>query len=355
MTAASRPAVRRLLHRAVPAHFPDPVGLAMRLIRSRDRAARFAMMTSALGVAAAPLDALFSLFERRIERDGGEPRLPIVLVVGAPRTGTTVVAQTLAAGLPVSYFNNLSAVFPRSPIVAQRLFAPWLRPPAADFRSYYGRSVRFAGFNDALHLWDRWLGSDRKHLPAALSDRAVRDMRRFFGAYQRAFGKPIVNKHNSLNTCAHLIAKALPTTHFIAMKRDPVFLAQSLYKARLDILGDPQVWYGVEDAEGTRPVRDPVRDVCEQVRFHERKLTEQQVLIGCERFQIVSYEDFCRDPRALVRRVAETVGLSIAREAWDRLPSRFEISNRPRVAPAVFEAITERFSSSHDQGGTLHA
>ncbi|MEO5656428.1 MAG: sulfotransferase [Nitrospiria bacterium] len=338
MRTATMPAVRRLLHRALPAHFPDPFGLALRLIRSGDRAARFAMAASALGVAAWPLDAILGIIERRNERLAAEPRLPIVIVVGAPRTGTTVTAQALAAGLPVSYFNNLSEVFPRSPITANRLFGSLLRPSKPTYTSYYGRSPNFSGFSDGLQLWDRWLGPDRKHLPSELTEERRRDMRRFFGAFEQAFGKPIVNKHNSLNTRAHLVAAALPTAHFIAMTRDPVFLAQSLYKARLDILGDVRLWYGVEEDHRPQSVRDPIQDVCEQVRFHEGQLAQQQALIGPKRFWVVGYEEFCADPRRLVRRVGEEI-LGLSGEGWRDIPARFEVSNRPHVTPKVFDAI----------------
>ena len=72
-------------------------------------------------IAAAPADFALSPFERRLTQSVTVPRHPLILVCGAPRSGTTVVYQTLVNHLPVAYFSNLTALFPRSPLAAQRL------------------------------------------------------------------------------------------------------------------------------------------------------------------------------------------------------------------------------------------
>src|SRR5262249_45460471 len=103
---------RQLLHRYVPAHFHDPVGLALRLVGTGDPAAWFAMGAAAAGVAAAPLDAALSPLERRFVAKAaarGPARHPLILICGPPRSGTTIVYQTLINHLPLAYFSNLTA------------------------------------------------------------------------------------------------------------------------------------------------------------------------------------------------------------------------------------------------------
>src|SRR5688572_28423014 len=101
--------VRRWLHRVIPSHFHDPVGLTRRLLRTGDPAALFAMRSAILGVLAAPLDRVLEIAERRRYRIAPPPRLPQVIVCGAPRTGTTLAAQVLIDQLPVAYLNNLTS------------------------------------------------------------------------------------------------------------------------------------------------------------------------------------------------------------------------------------------------------
>jgi hypothetical protein len=326
----------QLLKRYVPGHFNDPVGLAVRLLRTGDPAAWFARAAAAAGVAAAPLDALLQRAERRYLESPAQAKLPLLFICGPPRSGTTVVYQTLVNHLPVAYLSNLTALFPRSPLTAQRLLGRFLRRPDSTARSYYGRTAGLNGTNDALYIWDRWLGADRRRPPQSLSADAQSDMRRFFAACGRLFGHALVNKNNNLNASAHLVAQCLPEAHFICLARNRRDLAQSLYRARCDIHGAPDQPYGLDANCGL--TANPVRSVCEQVAWFERLAIEQRQRIGEKRFWIVQYEDFCRDPSDLVRRVANEV-LGDARCVREPLAAAYRIPSRDKVAADIAARI----------------
>ena len=119
-----RPSGETLLQKYVPGHFNNPVGLAVRLVRSGDRAALYAMWTAALGIALTPLDFLLALREGQLYDDAPEPDLPIVLVCGPSRAGTTLAEQVLIATTRPVYLNNLTSLFPRSPIIARCHWSP---------------------------------------------------------------------------------------------------------------------------------------------------------------------------------------------------------------------------------------
>jgi hypothetical protein len=313
--------LRPWLHRFIPSHFHDPVGLTRRLLRSGDPAAHFAMRTALLGVLAIPFDLVLQVAEQRRYRKAPAPRLPLLFICGAPRTGTTLVEQVLIDHLPVAYINNLTAVFPRAPLTANRLFRP--APVRGEaYHSYYGRTTGFAGPNDGLHLWDRWLGADRTKIPTSLSAAQQQAMRQFFGALELISGRPVLAKNNSLNACANLVAEVFDRAFFICMTRDPRFLAQAQLRARLDIQGADHIAYGLTGSpgSGTAPA-DVIEDVCRQVLYHQQLVQEQQRLIGAERFWVIQYETFCADPSALVDAVA------VRMTGHPRPPSA------PRIAP----------------------
>lgn len=166
-------------------------------------------------------------------------------------------------------------------------------------------------------------------------------MIRFFGALEQISQKPLVNKNNSLNTRAKAIADIFENSYFICMRRDPIFLAQSLLQARIDIRGD--VHFGLWVDNPNKPKNqstDYVEDVCDQVMFHERKIQEQQQIIGSERFWIVSYEEFCRRPEELVKRVSEQIlNQRIDIEGLRATLKPFDVSNKIRLDPELFEKI----------------
>ncbi|MCC6848698.1 MAG: sulfotransferase [Deltaproteobacteria bacterium] len=332
----------RPFRRLVPANFRDPVGLARRILASRDRAAYFAVASTALAAVAAPLDALLAAtLERRLLDGHVAPKKPVVIVTGAPRSGTTVLSQALIHHLPVTYFDNLTAVFPRAPIAAHRLFGRFLPKPARTLHSYYGRTSGFASENDGLHLWDRWLGADRYAVPERLDAETAAGLRRFVAAWEHAFGRALVNKNNALATGVPAIAEALPTSHFVYIRRDPVFTAQSILGAREAIQGTRAAPYGVNDpARHETPAR-PIEDICAQIVYHERRMEEARRIVGDGRFWVVDYESFCAEPHAIVERVGrEILGGDVDAAALRRRLPPLGNTNRPKLADAEMDEIT---------------
>jgi hypothetical protein len=320
----------------MPAHLGnDAVGLAQRVFRS-GRDGRHTIMFAGLNLMATPLDLLLARAEVKRYAAADPPELPLIFVCGAARSGTTLVASSLIRTLPVSYFTNVTAVFPRSPITAGDLLR--IRPDNSKVasRSLYGRSAGWRGASDALPLWDRWMGTDRRHMPADLTLEARAAMTSFFGAYEGWTGRPLVAKNNSLNAVAHLLADTLPNAHFICVERDPTFLAQSLLQARSFIYGDTQQAYGLAP-EG--PVAQSAVDrVIEQVEYHRDLAVEQQLRIGADRFWTVDYDAFCAEPNSLIERVAEDL-LGGAQPLTALTP--FTASREVRIDAAAFDRFEQ--------------
>lgn len=348
--SSARPSFWR---RLVPANFRDPIGLARRILASRDRAAYFAMASTALAALATPLDLLLAAtLERSALRDAETPTRPVILVTGAPRSGTTVLSQALIHHLPVTYFNNLTAVFPRAPISANRLFGRFLPKAAGTLHSFYGRTSGFASESDALHLWDRWLGPDRYAAPERLDARSAAEMRRFFAAYERAFGRPVLNKNNALATGAVAIAEALPTAHFVFIRRDPVFAVQSILGARETIQGTREAPYGVTDPARRTASATPIEEVCAQVVYHERRMEEERRLIGDQRFWVVEYEQFCVEPHAIVVRVGrEILGIDPDERALRAALPPLRNTNRSKLPSAEISEIERTLARFREDGG----
>ena len=300
------------------------------------------MRQAALGVLLSPLDLALSVAEQKRYAAAPAPLLPIVLVCGPPRSGTTLVAQLLIQQLPVAYFSNLAGIFPRAPLSAARLS----RRAGAAWRgtlgSYYGRAGTLAAPSDTLGLWDRWFGPDRDLLRSSLSLPEQDAMRRFFGAREAEDPRPLVAKNNRLNGQAALVSEVLPTARFICLERDPVFLAQSLLLARREIHGDDASAYGLHRA-GEEPGTNPVDSVCAQVMFHEQLAAEQEALLGPDRFWRVSYEQFCADPAALVGRVGREL-LGLQQETRPHPPlAPFTASRSNRLPAGMLQQIEETF------------
>ena len=316
------------------------MGLARRLLGSRDADAYAAMGHAALGVACAPLDLLLEPSERRLYQAASPPVLPQLFVCGPPRSGTTLVAQALIAHLPVAWLSNLTAVFPRSPIRAMRLFSRRLTPWRANYRSYYGRSRLLNAPNDSLQIWDRWLGADRTRLRVELTAEEREAMVRFFGALEQLTRHPLITKNNNLNLQALPVAAALPTARFLVLDREPEFLAQALLVARGEIHGKLSAPDGLHP--DFRAEDEPITSVCRQVVAHRRAGADLHAALGPARSMVLPYEEFCTHPEAAMARIATGL-LGIDPATGCPMPQglRFTVSRKRRLQPDEFAAIEE--------------
>jgi len=341
--------LRTFLHRYIPANFHDPVGLFLRLIRSGDRAAFFAMYTAALGIICTPLDLFWQRQERARYRAAAPSRQPLIFVCGAPRTGTTLTTQVLIHHLPVTYINNITSIFSRAPIVASLALCKPTHNRAIGFKSYYGKSNGFAAPNDALYLWDRWFGKDRSVIPTEMDEEAQEAMRQFFAAYEAAFQRPLVTKNNNLNSYAALVAEVLENAYFICMTREPIYHAQALLRARRDIHGDERLAYGINQPDAEKP-SSVVEDICRQTLFHAEMIEQQQARVGADRFWIVPYETFCAAPDELVKRVAEEIlGTPVDGAALKKDLPPFQSTNRVNIEPQLFEQLQQTLATYQNE------
>lgn len=344
--------MKNTLHKIIPSNFNNILGLARKLIVAKNPAGRAAMLYSVLGLLMIPLDAIFGYFERKLYT-GSKPKLPLLFVCGPPRSGTTLVAQVLMKHLPVYYFNNLTSIFPNSPILSNKVFGRFLSKGSKDisFRSLYGRTAKLGSPNDALYLWDRWTEVNRASIPEGISPENQDKMRHFFYAVEQFSGIPLVNKNNALNTYANHIAQALDTAYFICLDRNPVYLAQSQLIASKFIHGDEKIPYGVHfnvaEEDKDKQQLDPVTQVCNQVIQHREMMLKQQEQIGNKHFIIVPYEDFCEDPAKWVCKISDEIlkqpkDLDLLRKT---LPP-FQISNKVRLDKEVFKRIENCFNNT---------
>jgi len=325
------------------ANFRDPFGLLVRMLRSGDPAARSALLREVSAAALSPLDRCLQLAERRRLRSAPPSILPLLLIVGAPRSGTTLVYQLLARHLPVTYFTNLSALFPRAPLTASRLFLSRARRAPDSLHNYYGNTAGLTGPNDGFHIWNRWLGSDRYQAPESLPGDTVAAMRRFFAAWTAAFRRPLLNKNNRNTDCIGLLGRILPEAVFIVVQRDPVYVAQSLLIARQHVQGDKRRRWGLRSRDqdlATDPLGH-VDSVCRQITEIAERLETDRRALPAARIIDVQYEEFCADPAATLERVHSRVW----GPASGPLPTRGTIgpigesTNQRRVSPAEFERI----------------
>jgi hypothetical protein len=316
-TLATRTALRSIsMASSHYGNFQDPVGLVRRMLTSRNRAAFDTLALAATKVGATPVDLALARREARaVSSAAATSERPMLLIVGGPRTGSTLIYQSICQQLDVSYLDNLTAAFPRSPITFARLARRPMRPPAR-VENFYGNTSGISGPNDGFDLWNRWQGEDRYRVDVELMTRSADDMRRFFSAWSDEFSGPFVNKNNRQVSIVPELAEVLPNAVFLLIRRDPMMTAQSLLVARELVQGSRTAAWGAlgEDSDDEAGA---VRVVARQIAAIERHLDRATDALPADRVIETTYEKFCVDATGVLGRIGERIG---ARPRPDRHP-----------------------------------
>ncbi|QDV75184.1 Undecaprenyl phosphate N,N'-diacetylbacillosamine 1-phosphate transferase [Planctomycetes bacterium K2D] len=230
-------------------------------------------------------------------------------VIGAPRSGTTLMTQLLASQLDVGYVNNLVAAFWRAPVYGIHL-SKKLMPEATpmSFASRYGRTDGIAEPHEFGYFWCRLLGYSemRQRLQEAEGSVDWDCFHRQIVNMTHAFGKPMVFKSFLLSWHLRRVAEVLSRSCFVWVRRDPVENALSLLEARRQQLGSVDQWVSLKplEYEWLRS-ESPEVQVAGQVFFLEKAIREQSRMLDSSRLVEINHTDLCGDAAGAVASVAE--------------------------------------------------
>jgi hypothetical protein len=283
-------------------------------------------------------------------------------VVGAPRSGSTLLYQLLTDRFDVGYLANGHARRPGAPsLVERRRGLVRDRPPELrDYHSAFGGTAGELGPSECGPFWYRFFPRRPHYISADEFPAASRrQLRAAVGAFVEACGRPVVYK-NLVNTARiEAIAAALPEALFIAIHRDLTDNARSILDARMGVTGAYDAWWSVEPPGLERLLQLPAHEqVVEQVRALDALVARVEASIGPERVLHLAYEDLCAEPRAQLERIA-AFAAAHGCELGDRgeVPATFlEGEGDNAVPPELEEALVgyvERLDHSGSDGADL--
>lgn len=287
----------------------------------------------------------------------GEPEeYPIVFVVGPHRSGTTLFMQWLANTGAFGYPTNILSRFYAAPLIGAQIQL-LLTDPRYNFRnelsdidatvsfdSENGKTRGALGPNEFWYFWRRflpfkdldWLADDE--LLQVVDQRALRAE---LTGLTRLFRKPFALKAMILNYNIAFLDAVFAKALFVQIRRDPVTNVASMLDARKRQLGSEKEWYSFRIREyGQLENLDPIRQVAGQLHYINKAVTQGMAAVDRSRKLVVEYEQFCRDPGAVLRQLVEKLGIDESALEF-RGPRRFtptrggDLPNRAAIERAL--------------------
>ena len=279
-----------------------------------------------------------------------------IFIIGLPRAGTTVTYQLLANTDSAGYISNFLARFWETPVLGAVLekgvrIRQGNRPDS--FESSLGRTPGWNEPHEFGYFWDRWFGglAGSHNVPAdKLEDLCANDLRREITSLELFWEKPVAFANNTWCTLqAAWLSQVFPEAVFVVCRRDPLYIAQSLYSARIDRHGDPNEWWSVKPRNYGELKSLPWPDqIAGQVRGLMDDMDNQISKIDDDRIISSQYAEFCRRPEGLVDRLDDLIALPgfDTQELSSDVVCKIENRNSRKIQPDAFQklerAVSER-------------
>lgn len=235
---------------------------------------------------------LFELFTKKVKVS----EVPLLFILGSPRTGSTVIYQVLINHIKPFYFSNfIEEHFAASPALGAS-FEQILNPRLpVSYSSAYGKTEGIWEPSEASKVFRHWFGGDHPSqtkscnvLPGQEAH-LLATMQTIYGLT----GRMIVTK-NAWN-CFRIetLTRLFPRAHFLWIRRDIGLSALSDLKSRY-VHGGPTIWNSATTANYQEIQKLPYwEQVVEQQYEYNRSVAADLEKFSRGQFIEVWYETLC--------------------------------------------------------------
>ena len=304
------------------------------------------------------LNVLLAEPERSVVARHDRPEHAVVFVLGAPRSGTTMTMQWLAATGAFGYPSNLMARFYAAPYIGTRIQQLITDPVYSfndefhdlnvprDFSSNLGKTQGVLAPNEFWYFWRRFVPNNELRHLSPEEERQVDSigLSSSLAAVEHALGRPLAMKAMILQYNVKVLSAAFrDRVVFLWLRRKPLYNAQSLLRARRRFYGSENVWYSGKPREFEWLQHlSPVEQVAGQVHYTDAAIGAGLGDLPSACVLEIDYESFCLDPEQYYDELRARLSDhgSVITETYSG-PSRFENTNGIEFSPERHEEFRE--------------
>ncbi|WP_417334504.1 sulfotransferase [Halarcobacter sp.] len=220
-----------------------------------------------------------------------------VFIIGAPRTGSTILYQAITNELNVTYIDNLSCKFNKVLFLGQLISNIIFRRKSHNcFKSDHGKTKQcnLHAPSECGGFWYNWLPKNKHFIDFNEIDKfSLEEMKLEITAISNFFSKPLIFKNLNAGQRMRMIKEIFPKAKFILIKRDPLFTAQSILKAkRKSGKPDDEFWSVMPKNIKELEKFNTYEQIIKQIYYLEKQIIEDSKLFDKENFLTIDYCEF---------------------------------------------------------------
>ncbi len=247
-------------------------------------------------------------------RAGTALKYPLFLIIGPPRSGSTLLFQLLANSGKWGYPSNLISRFYGDPALGAMVQAMLsdkmydyrdelqdlgLTGMIPDYSSDAGKTRGFRAPNEFYFFWRRFFRDTDLPFPCfpGPDEFRISDFHRELADLEAVFRKPLILKGIIANGLLPELVAEFPKIILLRMTRNPLQIAQSLLRIRERFFGTTWSWYSFGTKACLEVLNEsPMIQIATQITEIEKIVSDGLRNVPTEKVFEIDYEDLCRAP-----------------------------------------------------------
>ena len=234
-------------------------------------------------------------------------KYPPIFIIGAPRSGSTLLCQVLTDAFDVAYLCNYHCDFFGMPAVAERLKKPLKKRKKSDYSSKYGKVEGIASPAECGEWWYRFFPRDPAYVTLnTVNRKKMQYFRRSLLALTSSTSKPVLLKNLYASIRLGAISKIVPEALYIVITRNEFYNACSILEGRMQALGCYDTWWSVPPSDVKKLKKlPPEEQAVQQIRGIQRDINTaiQDGSIDKKNILQIKYETFCTDVHGSMKNI----------------------------------------------------
>lgn len=229
--------------------------------------------------------------------------VPVICILAAPRSGSTLTYQVLTEAFENNHLTNLTNLLYSTPTLSFKLQRFFCKNHASTFKSIHGFVSGVCGEAEGLKFWEYWTSQSLKES----TNLSKKNLKILHDRLKKVDNKPFITGYLGHPFSIKLLREEFENILFIHLERDMLSHSYSLYK-----------FYGKnEQLCSTSPLKCMQRKYNDTFELVVDQIIEIQNSINehsSNDFIKINYEDLCNNPNNIVeiiQKKAKTLGIDI--------------------------------------------
>jgi len=305
------------------------------------------------------LSDLLGPVDKKVSTQFEHPNWPPLFLIGSPRSGTTFVMQLLNATVQFAVPTNLLSRFYYAPHIGAKI-QQLLTDKKFDynnemgsfgskeeFSSNLGKTSGALSLSEFTYFWRRFIPNYDPQYLSPTEENQIDGVGLASGmaSIEAVIQKPLAMKAFIIQYNLPKLYEIFNNAVFVQVRRNPLYVMQSIYEARIVFYNTLDIWWSVKPREfGELEHLDIYHQIAGQVYYTELALADGLGQIPVKNQLIVEYEEVCQSPSEFYAKLKDKYKENNYELPDDvNLPKAFMPSNKIRIPETEMQKLANAY------------